>query len=103
MDLAAGPHRPAKTEKTGYGGLCGVVVDHATGCVWVNLSDRGLFRSSRPAAKAFRRVSDDQPRAAPRRPAAFMLDPTGKSKKMVTALVYGSPISVSADHGKTWT
>jgi photosystem II stability/assembly factor-like uncharacterized protein len=31
-----------------------------------------------------------------------MLDPTGKSKKMVTALVYGAPISISPDHGKTW-
>ena len=28
-------------EKTGYGGLCGVVVDHASGQIIVNLSDRG--------------------------------------------------------------
>ena len=33
-------------EKTGYGGLCGVVVDHATGQIIVNLSDRGTFTSS---------------------------------------------------------
>lgn len=31
-----------------------------------------------------------------------MLDPTGKSKRLVMALVYGTPISVSVDGGQTW-
>src|SRR5947207_1932814 len=31
-----------------------------------------------------------------------MIDPTGKSKKLVAALVYGSPIAVTADAGETW-
>jgi photosystem II stability/assembly factor-like uncharacterized protein len=91
-----------KTEKTGYGGLCGVVVDHNTGCVWVNLSDRGLFCSA-IGANEFKLVSAAQPQGRTETPGCLMLDPTGKSKKMVTALVYGSPISVSDDHGKTWT
>jgi photosystem II stability/assembly factor-like uncharacterized protein len=91
-----------KTEKTGFGGLCGVVVDHDTGCVWVNLSDRGLFCSGSGAGR-FQRVSEEQPRGRTETPGCLMLDPTGKSAKMVTALVYGSPIGVSGDHGKTWT
>jgi hypothetical protein len=91
-----------RSEKTGFGGLCGVVVDHDTGCIWVNLSDRGLF-CSKTGAKDFKRVADAQPKGRTETPGCLMLDPTGKSKKMVTALVYGSPISVSPDHGKTWT
>lgn len=35
-----------KTEKTGFGGLCGVVVDYQTGAIWANLSDRGMFLST---------------------------------------------------------
>src|SRR5262249_301591 len=34
-----------KTEKAGFGGLCGVVVEPATGAIWINLSDRGFYRS----------------------------------------------------------
>jgi photosystem II stability/assembly factor-like uncharacterized protein len=90
-----------KSEKTGFGGLCGVVVNHATGCLWVNLSDRGMFCSPAGAGQ-FKRVSDSQPKGRTESPGCLMLDPTGKSKKMVTALVYGSPIGVSPDHGKTW-
>ena len=33
-------------EKPGYGKLCGVVVDHASGDVFINLSDRGVYRSA---------------------------------------------------------
>jgi hypothetical protein len=91
-----------KSEKTGFGGLCGMVVNHNTGCVWVNLSDRGMYCSS-TGAKSFKRVSDKQPRGRTESPGCLMLDPTGKSKKMVTALVYGSPVAISSDHGKTWT
>jgi hypothetical protein len=91
-----------KTEKTGFGGLCGVVVDHGTGRVWVNLSDRGLF-SSLTGADNFKRVSDEQPRGRTETPGCLMLDPVGKSGRLVTALVYGSPIGISTDQGKTWT
>src|SRR5262249_4400742 len=34
-----------KSEKTGFGGVSGVVVDRATGDVYIWLSDRGLYRS----------------------------------------------------------
>lgn len=90
-----------KTEKTGFGGLCGVVVDHATGCVWVDLSDRGLFCST-DQGQTWKRVSDMQPKGRTETPGCLLLDPTGKSKKIVTALVYGSPLAVSPDRGATW-
>jgi photosystem II stability/assembly factor-like uncharacterized protein len=90
-----------KSEKTGFGGLCGVVVDPKTGEVFINLSDRGMFRST-DQGKTWKRVSDTQPKGRTETPGCWLLDPTGKSGKMVTALVYGSPISVSADRAETW-
>ena len=33
-------------EKPGFGKLCGVVVDHMTGELTINLSDKGLYKSS---------------------------------------------------------
>jgi hypothetical protein len=91
-----------KTEKTGFGGLCGIVVNHATGTVYANLSDRGFFASS-DQGKTWKRVSDMQPKGRTEWPGCLQLDPTGKTQKMVVALVYGSPISVSADRGDSWT
>ncbi len=90
-----------KGEKAGYGGLCGVVVDHKTGCVWVNVSDKGIYCSS-VGAKEFKRVSDEQPKGRTESPGCLQIDPTGKTKGMVAALVYGSPLAVSPDHGKAW-
>src|SRR5262245_44337521 len=76
-----------KSEKAGFGGLCGFAVDHATGTVWVNISDRGFYRSD-DQARSFKRVSDKQPKGRTESPGCFMLDPTGKTKRLVTALVY---------------
>jgi hypothetical protein len=90
-----------KTEKTGFGGLCGVVVDHQTGDLWVNLSDRGMFHS-KDQGKSWKRAGDAQPKGRTETPGCWLLDPTGKTRKMVTALVYGSPIAVSADRAATW-
>jgi hypothetical protein len=90
-----------KTEKTGFGGLCGMVVDHETGTVWINLSDRGFFVST-DQGKSWKRVSDTQPKGRTEWPGCLQLGPTGKSQKMVVALVYGSPIGVSSDHAATW-
>jgi photosystem II stability/assembly factor-like uncharacterized protein len=90
-----------KTEKAGFGGLCGMCIDHASGDVFINISDKGLYRST-DGAKTFKRISDTQPKGRTEEPGCFLVDPTGKSKKMVTALVYGSPISVSSDGGVTW-
>jgi hypothetical protein len=91
-----------KSEKTGFGGLCGIVVDHKTGELWVNLSDRGMFHSA-DQGKTWKRVSDTQPKGRTETPGCWLIDPTSASGKMVTALVYGSPISVSTDHAATWS
>ncbi len=90
-----------KGEKPEFGGLCGVVVDRATGRVWVNISGRGLYVSA-AGAKGFKRVSATQPKGRTETPGCLMLDPTGKSAKMVSAFVYGSPVGVSGDGGGTW-
>lgn len=90
-----------KTEKAGFGGLCGVVVDPTNGTVWINISDRGFYRSD-DQAQTFRRCGDTQPKGRTESPGCLMLDPTGKSQRLMTALVYGAPVSVSTDAGATW-
>jgi BNR/Asp-box repeat len=90
-----------KIEKAGFGGLCGIAVDHETGTIWINVSDRGFYRSD-DQARTFKRVSDQQPKGRTESPGCFMLDPTGKTRRLATALVYGSPISVSSNGGETW-
>jgi photosystem II stability/assembly factor-like uncharacterized protein len=93
--------RLLRGEKTGFGGLCGVLVDHRTGDLWVNLSDRGMFHSP-DQGETWKRVSDTQPKGRTETPGCWLLDPTGKTGKMVTALVYGSPVAVSTDRAATW-
>src|SRR6476646_7070702 len=88
-------------EKPGYGKLCGVLVDHMTGDVIINLSDKGLYRST-AQAKTWKRLGAQPLKGRTEWPGCLMLDPTGQSKKLVAALVYGSPIAVSADEGATW-
>jgi photosystem II stability/assembly factor-like uncharacterized protein len=90
-----------KREKTGFGGLCGLVVDHTSGEVWVNLSDRGMFHSD-DQGESWKRVSDMQPSGRTETPGCWLLDPTGNTKRMVTALVYGDAISISQDQAVTW-
>jgi hypothetical protein len=91
-----------KAEKTGFGGLCGVFVDHASGTVFIDLSDRGFWRSE-DQGKTWKPASDKILKGRTEWPGCVLLDPTGKSKRIVTALVYGAPISVSSDEGKSWT
>ncbi len=88
-------------EKPGYGKLCGVLVDHQTGDVYIDLSDKGLYRST-DQAKSWQRLGSQPLKGRTEWPGCLMLDPTGKSKKLVTALVYGAPIAVSSDSGATW-
>lgn len=90
-----------KSEKTGFGGLCGIVVDHQTGELWANLSDRGTFHSA-DQGQTWKRVSETQPKGRTESPGCWLLDPTGKTHRMVTALVYGSPISITDDAADTW-
>jgi len=88
-------------EKPGYGKLCGVLVDPATGRLFVNLSDKGLYVSG-DQGKTFTRTSMQPVKGRTEWPGCLMIDPTGKSKTLVMALVYGAPIAVSTDAGATW-
>jgi hypothetical protein len=89
------------SEKTGYGGLCGVVVDHATGTIYIDLSDRGLYRST-DQGKSWQPTAEKSLKGRTEWPGCLMLDPTANGKRLVCAFVYGAPIGVSADQGKTW-
>ena len=68
-----------KTEKTGFGGLCGVVVDHGTGDVYVNLSDRGLFRSTDQGKTGTGRKATQPFKGRTERPGCLMLDPSARA------------------------
>jgi hypothetical protein len=85
-------------EKPGYGGLCGVMVDHATGHVYVNVSDRGVFRSTDSGA-TWERVGSGPIKGRTETPGCFQIDPTGRTKRLLLPLVYGAPISVGSDTG----
>ena len=80
-------------EKPGYGGLSGVVVDHANGNLYVCLSDRGIFRST-DQGKTWERFGKDALKGRTEWPGCFLLDPTGKTKRFLLARVYGEPIAV---------
>jgi hypothetical protein len=91
-----------KREKPGFGGLCGMVVDHATGDLWVMLSDRGVFHSADRGA-IWAQAGAAKQKGRTEAPGCWLLDPTGRSRTMVSALVYGAPIAVSPDAAATWT
>jgi photosystem II stability/assembly factor-like uncharacterized protein len=87
-------------EKTGFGGLCGVVADHATGRLFVNLSDRGVFTSA-DRGKTWERLGKEPFKGRNEDPGCFLLDPTGKTKKLLLPLVYGVPLTFgTADKGE---
>src|SRR5262245_47115222 len=69
-----------KNEKADYGGLCGICVDHASGDVFINISNKGSsgFYRSTDGAKTFQRLSDTQPKGRTEEPGCFLIDPTGK-------------------------
>jgi photosystem II stability/assembly factor-like uncharacterized protein len=81
-------------EKPGYGGLCGVLVDHATGTLFVNVSDRGVFRSN-DQGKTWARHGKER-RGRTETPGCFQLDPTGTTKQFVMPVVYGAPVLVGS-------
>jgi photosystem II stability/assembly factor-like uncharacterized protein len=88
-------------EKPGYGKVCGVAVDHKTGDIFLNLSDRGIYRSTN-LGKSWQRVGKEI-KGRTEWPGCLMLDPVGGTKKIVVALVYGGPIAVSGDAGANWS
>ncbi len=88
-------------EKPGYGNLCGAIVDPATGDILINLSDKGFYLST-DQGKTWKRTHDAVVKGRTEWPGCLQRDPTGKTKKLVCALVYGAPISISDDDGVTW-
>src|SRR5437879_2678956 len=88
-----------KEQKPGFGGICGVAVDHKTGHVYLDVSDRGLFRSTEQG-KSWKRLGAEI-KGRTEWPGCLMLDPLG-GKKLVVAFVYGGPIAVNADSGESW-
>jgi photosystem II stability/assembly factor-like uncharacterized protein len=89
-----------RTEKPGYGGLCGVLVDHRTGDVIVDLSDRGLYRSA-DQGKTWERLGAEL-KGRTEWPGCLQLDPTDKTRRLAVALVYGSPVALMAEPGAKW-
>jgi photosystem II stability/assembly factor-like uncharacterized protein len=87
-------------EKPGYGGLSGVTVDHATGTLFVNVSDRGVFRSG-DQGKTWERVGKEF-KGRTEWPGCLMVDPTGKSKRLLCATVYGGPVAIASLDDDSW-
>jgi photosystem II stability/assembly factor-like uncharacterized protein len=90
-----------KQHKPGFGGVCGVLVDHKTGNVFLDLSDRGIFRST-DRGQNWQRVGAEI-KGRTEWPGCLMLDPVGGTSKFVVALVYGGPIAVLPEPSATWT
>ena len=91
----------AKQEKAGFGGICGVLVDRANGHLYLNVSDKGMYRSTdhgkswTPFGAPFKGRTDW--------PGCLAFDPVGKSDKLLAALVYGAPVLVGTTKGDAWT
>jgi photosystem II stability/assembly factor-like uncharacterized protein len=89
-----------KQEKPGFGGLSGVVVDRATGHLFIDVSDRGVFRSL-DQGRTWQRHGPGPFKGRTETPGCFQIDPTQKSKQFVLPTVYGGPIAVgSTEEGK---
>ena len=89
-----------RREKPGYGGVSGVVVDRASGDVFINLSDRGVFRSADQGRTWQRHGSAIKGRTET--PGCLQIDPTGKSNRLVLPTVYGGPIALGATKTADW-
>jgi hypothetical protein len=88
-------------EKPGYGGLSGMLVDHATGDLYVYLSERGFYRSKNQG-KTWARLEHGPTKGRTEQPGCLQLDPSGKSKRLVAATVYGGPLALGALDGGDW-
>jgi photosystem II stability/assembly factor-like uncharacterized protein len=82
-----------KSEKTGFGGLCGVAVHPPSGDLIINLSDRGLFQSM-DQGTTWQRLGTAELKGRTETPLCLMIDPL-KHNRLVSSFVYGSPIIVS--------
>jgi photosystem II stability/assembly factor-like uncharacterized protein len=88
-------------EKPGYGGVSGVLVDHATGDVYVYLSERGLYQS-KDQGRTWTSLGHGPTKGRTEWPGCLQLDPSGKSKRLVAATVYGGPIGAGPLDGDSW-
>jgi photosystem II stability/assembly factor-like uncharacterized protein len=90
----------AKKEKAGFGGICGVLVDRTTGHIYLNVSDKGLYRSTdggqswNAYALPFKGRTEW--------PGCMMFDPIGDKRLIVMATVYGGPIRKWSLKGEDW-
>lgn len=85
--------------KTGYGGpTAGVVVDRASGDVFMVISDQGLWRSTDQGA-TFARCDGKAIGGRCETGWALQADPTGK--RLACFMIYGDS-AVTLDGGKTW-
>lgn len=89
-----------KSEKTGFGGLCGVAVHPSTGDLIINLSDRGLFQSM-DQGTTWQRLGTAELKGRTETPLCLMIDPLSQ-KRLVSSFVYGSPIIVAEGLEGQW-
>ena len=87
--------------KPGYGGLSGVVVDHRSGDVYVNVSDQGVYRSA-DQGRTWKLLGDKAFKGRTEWPGSMLNDPVGKGKRLVVATVYGVPVALGSTDGGTW-
>src|SRR6187397_1350822 len=90
-----------KKERPGYGGLSGVAVDHATGHIFIDVSDRGVFRSS-DMGKTWERLGMGVIKGRTETPGCLQLDPTRKTRRILMATVYGGPVAVGSSDKGEW-
>lgn len=98
-----------KSEGPGTPILCGVVVNHNTGCVFCNLGERGIYCSS-AGARSFNRISDQDAAGRDREFARALKEGkdsqhvrvSGKDAKHLFQLTKAG-IAESIDGGTTWS
>ncbi|HTU18173.1 MAG TPA: hypothetical protein VMG10_08920 [Gemmataceae bacterium] len=86
-----------RTAKPGYGGLSGVVVDHRTGHLYVDVSDRGIYRSTNEGVEW--QSLGETFKGRTEWPGCLMIDPVGDGKRMLIATVYGAPVARGSIEG----
>ena len=100
-DWEAIPVGQVTSAKPGFGGLSGVLVDHATGELYVCVSDVGLFHS-KDQGKTWERLEKVPPKGRTEQAGCMLLDPTAKTRRLVLARVYGGPVAVGDLAGGDW-
>ncbi len=90
-DWQAIPLDQITKDKTGFGGLSCVIVDHKTGDLYAYVSDLGLFRSADQGNK-WTKLAHGPTKGRTEWPGCMLIDPTGRERIMAVATVYGGPV-----------